>query len=139
VEGLLDLLLAPITVYVDSEHQSLQRGRKTSRKNNRTEGFQETTRNIRTAARRRGTGTHAANTSKAASACPGEKMAAKNKRIQQSSHTCTLRTSSLLILELELEQHLYWLNATPKAQHKRLQIWCPSSQIRQRGTRRELI
>jgi len=29
------------------------------------------------------------------------------RRGQQSSHTCTFRTSSLLILELELEQHLY--------------------------------
>ena len=46
VEGLLDLLLAPITVYVDSQHQSLERGRKASRKNNRTEGFQETTTNM---------------------------------------------------------------------------------------------
>jgi hypothetical protein len=48
VEGLLDLLLAPVTVYVHSQHQCLQRGRKTSRKTTETEGisFQGTRTNM---------------------------------------------------------------------------------------------
>jgi hypothetical protein len=147
VEGLLDLLLAPVTVYVHSQHQCLQRGRKTSRKTTETEGisFQGTRTNMAGLQERE----HMLRAHKQSCLPPalienGSKKKRKKKQEKMNSRGAENRpaNASHTHTHLHLEDILLAHPGTrtapllaqcytelPKAQHKRFQIWRPSSQI----------